>query len=188
MQLDLQTDRLQISPLQAEDLDAFVSYRQQPEVARFQSWETDFSKEQGLKLIRSQAGMSFPPSGEWLQLGVRAKSSGELLGDLALHSLDRKNHYEIGFTIAMEYQGQGFGKEAAARLLSFLFDVRGAEKVEANTDSRNIASIRLLTALGFRQQLDTSWVEEFKNETVTVHVFEVSRSDWVLASSHPKGQ
>lgn len=179
MMLDLQTNRLQISPLEAADLDAFVSYRQQPEVARFQSWDSDYSIEQGLKLIQSQAGISFPPSGEWLQLGVRDKSNGELLGDLALHSLDRENYFEIGFTIDSKHHGKGVGKEAAARLLTYLFDERGAELVEANTDSRNIASIRLLISLGFSQQTDRSWLEEFKNETVTVHVFELSRTTWV---------
>ena len=188
MKLDLQTDRLQISPLQATDLDSFVRYRQQPEVARFQSWDTDFSKEQGLTLIQSQADISFPPPGEWLQLGVRNKSTGELLGDLALHSLDRGNCYEIGFTIDLKHHGKGFGREAAARLLTYLFDERGAELVEANTDSRNVASIRLLNSLGLSQQANRSWVEEFKNETVTVCVFELNRTDWALASSHPKGQ
>jgi RimJ/RimL family protein N-acetyltransferase len=186
--LELTTNRLQISPLEFADLDPFVNYRQQPEVARFQSWDTDFSKDQGLKLIQSQADISFPPSGEWLQLGVRNKSTGELLGDLALHSLDRENCYEIGFTIDLKHHGKGFGKEAAARLLTHLFDERGAELVEANTDSRNVASIRLLTSLGFSQQASRSWVEEFKNETVTVYVFELNRTDRVLASSHPKGQ
>ena len=188
MKLDLQTDRLQISPLEAADLDSFVRYRQQPEVARFQSWDCDFSREQGLKLIQSQAGISFPPPGEWLQLGVRDKSTGKLLGDLALHSLERENSYEIGFTIAKEHQGEGIGKEAAAKLLRFLFDEIGAEFVEANTDSRNVASIRLLESLGFSQLVDRSWVEEFKSETVTVYVFEVTRSAWALVSSHPIGQ
>ena len=188
MKLELQTDRLQISPLEAVDLASFVSYRQQPEVARFQSWNCDFSQEQGLQLIQSQAGISFPPPGEWLQLGVRDNSTGELLGDLALHSLDIENSYEIGFTIAKEHQGKGFGKEAAARLLRYLFDEVGAGLVEANTDSRNICSIRLLSSLGFSQQVDRSWVEEFKGETVTVYVFAVTRSAWALVSSHPIGQ
>lgn len=180
--LDLQTHRLQISPLEAADLDAFVSYRQQPKVARFQSWGSDYAIEQGLKLIQSQAGIVFPPSGEWLQLGVRDKSTGELLGDLALHSLDRQSCYEIGFTIDSKHHGKGFGKEAAARLLAYLFEERGAELVEASTDSRNIASIRLLISLGFSQQTDRTWVEEFKNETVTVYVFELPRTAWVRTS------
>ena len=176
MALELRSDRLQISPLEVADLDAFVSYRQNSEVARFQSWESDFSLEQGLELIQSQAGISFPTQGGWLQIGIRDLSSGDLIGDLALHSLEQERCYEIGFTIATEHQGKGFGREAAARLLTYLFDERDADRVEANTDSRNVASIRLLTSLGFSQQLDRSWVEDFKNESVTVYVFEVTRS------------
>lgn len=173
MEIDIQTDRLQISPLRTEDLDAFVSYRQQPDVARFQSWSSDFSREQGLHLIESQAAFSFPPLGEWLQIGVRDKSTCNLLGDLALHSLEIQNCYEIGFTIAKEHRGKGLGKEAVAALLDYLRRDRGAKLFEANTDSRNLASIGLLKSLGFRRLVDRSWVEEFKNETVTVHVFEL---------------
>ena len=179
MALELRSDRLQISPLQVSDLDAFVNYRQNPEVARFQSWESDFSREQGLELIQSQSGIYFPAKGEWLQIGIRFLSTGDLIGDLALHSLEQEGCYEIGFTIATEHQGKGFGREAASRLLGHLFDERNADRVEASTDSRNVASIRLLSSLGFSQQIDRSWVEEFKSETVTVYVFDLTRSAWV---------
>ena len=178
MPLILQTKRLQVSPLVVEDLDAFVGYRQDPAVAKFQSWDPGFSKDQGLELIRSQSGFHFPPVGEWLQLGIRDLTSGQLVGDLALHSLEQDRSYEIGFTIAREHQGKGFGREAAVALLEYLFEQMRADCVQANTDCRNQVSIRLLESLGFSQLVDRSWVEEFKGETVTVYVFEVTRSAW----------
>jgi aminoglycoside 6'-N-acetyltransferase len=176
MRFQLETTRLSISTLELSDLDAFVRYRQDSEIARFQSWDIDFSREQGLELIHSQIGVAFPAPGDWLQLGIREISTGKLLGDLALHALESENRFEIGFTLDPAHQGKGFAKEAAAKLVEFLFKEKHALSVEASTDRRNVASIKLLKSLGFTQLPGRSWDEEFKGETVTVDVFEINRN------------
>jgi RimJ/RimL family protein N-acetyltransferase len=170
----LLTERLRIAPLALPDLESFLAYRQDPEIARFQSWEPSYSKKQALELIESQVGVVLPSKGQWLQLAIHHQASAELVGDLALHALEENNSwFEIGFTIAKKYQGQGFAKEAALRLMNEL-DFQGATKFIATTDSRNIASIKVLTALGFQQQPLKGWSEEFKNELVTVDYFETT--------------
>ncbi|MEK9536303.1 MAG: GNAT family N-acetyltransferase [Aquiluna sp.] len=166
------TNRTRISPLGLEDLEAFVAYRRVPEVARFQSWETDYSALQGRKLIESQDGMTMPLEDGWLQLAIQDIESGNLLGDLALHALRRKNSFEIGFTIAPRYQRHGYASEAASALLERLLRQHGATSVIANTDSRNVASIRTLEALGFSAVAEKTWTEWFKGENVTVLHYE----------------
>lgn len=173
MTLSLSTERLAIEPLNTQDLIAFVRYRQQPEVARFQTWETNYSLNQGQALLESQASVSFPAPGDWLQLAIRSKASGELLGDLALHSLEEPGHFEVGFTLATENQGQGIAYEAASALLDYLIDSHSAVRVIANTDSRNEPSQRLLRKLGFALRAELGWVEQFKGETVRVEFFEL---------------
>lgn len=176
MHYPLVTERLSIEPLCARDLDAFVRYRQDPEIARFQSWETSYSKDQALGLLKSQEDVLIPEKGNWLQLGVHSRTNGQLLGDLALHSLAEESlGFEIGFTFARQNQGKGFAREAASKLLEGLFSDIAAQKVIANTDSRNLRSIRLLTSLGFENQPEKSWTEQFKGETVTVQCFEKTR-------------
>ena len=177
MPFPISTTRLSISPLELGDLEVFVGYRQDPQVSRFQSWDIDFSKEQALELIQSQAGVEFPALGDWLQLGIKEISTGKLLGDLALHALEQQHRYEIGFTLDTAHQSKGFAKEAAAKLLEFLFNEKHALSVEASTDRRNIASINLLKSLGFTEVPSRSWDEEFKGETVTVDVFELHRTE-----------
>jgi aminoglycoside 6'-N-acetyltransferase len=156
------------------DLETFLAYRQDPEVARYQSWEPSYSREQAADLIQSQAEIEFPQADQWLQLGLHLVSSGKLVGDLALHALDEKNVFEIGFTIARQHQGFGYAKEAASKLLEYLFREASASKVFATCDRRNQPSINLLRKLGFQQQLEKTWVEEFKGETVTVDYFETT--------------
>ena len=175
MTFPLTTERTSIRPLALIDLTSFVSYRTDPDIARFQSWDTSYSAEQATSLIQSQQGIELPARDQWLQLAICNLETGELIGDLALHTLEEDDSYEIGFTISKMHQGKGFAKEAASCLLNFLFNQVGAKRIIASTDSRNYSSIKLLEALGFRQNLDKSWQEEFKNETVTVLFFELTR-------------
>ena len=175
MTYPLRAERLTIQPLSLDDLDAFVTYRRDPSVALFQSWDTSYSSEQGRALIEGQAGVLLPAPGEWLQLAIHSINDGELLGDLALHRLDDPQlTFEIGYTLAPLHQGKGFAREAVARLLQFLGNEVGATKVIATPDRRNEPSIRLLTALGFQLIPSKSWNEDFKGENVTVDYFEIN--------------
>jgi RimJ/RimL family protein N-acetyltransferase len=173
MPFPLLTPRVSIEPLTMRDVDEFVRYRQDPKIARYQSWDTNFSAQQGADLVQSQVDVVLPATGNWLQLAIHDRETGGLLGDLALHAIDDVElTFEIGFTIARAHQGQGFAKESALRLMEYLFTAVGATKLIATTDNRNVASINLLVALEFERVPSKSWTENFKNEEITVDYFE----------------
>ena len=156
MKYPLLTPRLSIEPLSILDLETFVSYRQTPEIARFQGWDTSYSREQAVELINAQQGILLPELDDWLQLGIRSRETDELLGDVALHALDTENRgFEIGFTVAPKHQGKGFAREAASKLMSYLASEVGAQKFVASSDRRNAPS---MGAFG-------SWIQarRFKN-------------------------
>lgn len=173
MSFPLHTHRLSIEPLGPSDLKDFVSYRQHPEIARYQSWDTSYSESQAQSLVESQAGVTLPAPGEWLQLAVHLRSTKVLVGDVAIHLLEETPRvFEIGFTVAKQHQQHGYAKEAVSRVLEFLFSDAAASKLIANTDQRNLASINLLKSLGFQHLEAKSWSEEFKGEVVIVECFE----------------
>jgi len=173
MPFPLLTPRVSIEPLTMRDVDEFVRYRQDPEIARFQSWDTNYSAQQGAELVQSQVDAALPSPGNWLQLAIHDRETGGLLGDLALHAIDDVElTFEIGFTIVRAHQGQGFAKESALRLMEFLLTEVAATKLIATTDNRNVASINLLVALEFERVPSKSWTENFKNEEITVDYFE----------------
>jgi RimJ/RimL family protein N-acetyltransferase len=183
MPYPLLTPRLSIEPLVLQDVEAFVGYRRDPEIARYQSWATDYSLTQAVELIESQHGIERPSSGDWLQLAIRDRMSGALLGDLGLHALQSsEGSYEIGVTLAAEHQGQGIAREAVRRLLEFLFDEVGATNVIASCDSRNVSSIKLLEALGFHGVPAKRWSEIFKGESILMEFFEMTPPNWLRLS------
>ena len=170
----LLTSRLSIEPLADCDLESFVAYRQDPEIARFQSWDTNYAKEQAIGLIESQAGVSLPSEGNWLQLAVHDLVTKELIGDVAVHLVSANEAiYELGFTVGKVHQQKGYASEAVSVVIGLLVKA-GARKLIAHTDNRNEPSIRLLGALSFTQKLEKSWSENFKDELVTVDYFELT--------------
>ena len=183
MDYPLETPRLSISPLTYAELETFVSYRQDPAIARYQSWEVTYSIGDAQDLVSSQAGVDLPGVDQWLQLAIRHKETGNHVGDLALHNLGNQV-FEIGFTIASAQQGQGFAKESASRLIRQLFDEGIAQVIVANTDARNSASIGLLTSLGFSQVVENGWEEEFKGEHVFVQHFVLNKGSLGTFSDH----
>lgn len=147
----LLTPRLRLRPLTSPDAPALAGYRNDPAVARYQSWIIPYTVADATMLIEELA-QSDPTVPGWFQYGIERRSDGELIGDLGVRLFENTRQAEIGFTIAASAQGTGFGQEAVRRILDHLFVVVGLHKVSAECDARNTASAHLLTRVGFRQE------------------------------------
>jgi RimJ/RimL family protein N-acetyltransferase len=169
MSLPKRTDRLVLDPLSSGDRDAFVAYRQVPDVARWQSWTPDYSTADADDLIADQPTQIELGSGNWIQIAIRDAATGELLGDVAVHSLaDQPDTYELGVTLMPTSQGRGVATEALGVMVDMLFSEYGAHRLFAITDARNEPVARLFTRLGFRHEgrnVDADW---FKGEWTTI--------------------
>ena len=144
----LTTERLTVRRFQMSDLDAFVAIRNDPEVARYQSWSA-------LNLAAAQvfiAAMSSAEpgvAGAWFQFALAEKSTNQFIGDCALHiKADEPRHAEIGFTLARQAHGQGLATEALTALFDYLFQTHKLLRLIAICDVRNRGSIALLEQIG----------------------------------------
>jgi RimJ/RimL family protein N-acetyltransferase len=85
-------------------------------------------------------------------LAVILRGTGTLIGRVTYFDLNFRNRSaEIGYLLAPAARGKGFGREAVALLLGYLFGGLGLNKVCAQTASINAASTKLLEALGFQR-------------------------------------
>ena len=178
----LETERLIIRRFRSEDLDSFVAYRADPDVARFQSWE-NFTRAEGVAFIAEMARQHPDTPGEWFQFAIELKSTGRMIGDCALHDLaDRPNEAEIGVTLARAYRGRGYAGEAIAGLLGYAFGTLGKSRIEALTDVRNAGSIAVLERLGFVRDAAMREPVEFKGEICSEFLYLLSRDSWRAGS------
>jgi aminoglycoside 6'-N-acetyltransferase len=180
----LRTARLTLRRFRAEDAAALAAYRSDPDVARFQGWESPFLEEQAAAFIAELAGTHPDTAGEWFQLAVTETATGELVGDVGMGpDGDDPRLARIGFTVAPARQGRGLATEAVTAVLDHLFRVRGKHRVAADCDVRNTASVALLERVGMRREahhLASSW---WKGEWTDEYVYAVLADEWL--ARHP---
>lgn len=165
------TPRLTLRPFRPADLPAFLAYRNDPEVARFQGWATPMSEEAARDFLDENARPSWPLAGG-IQIAVALTASDELLGDLYVAEYGGDSRQAIiGYSLARQQQGRGYATEAVSGLLEQLFRAHGLHRVVATVDARNGPSIALLERLGMRREghfrqafydeVDGAWCDEY---------------------------
>jgi RimJ/RimL family protein N-acetyltransferase len=173
--LPIVTKRLILRRFEDLDLEEFVNYHCDPQVARYQSW-SEIDTEQAQSFIRGQRAVPFAAPSEWFQIAIADVSNNRLLGDVGVCVRATGTVAEIGFTLARRSQGRGIAFEAVSRVLRLIFEATPVECVEASTDLRNAASMRLLMRLGFNQVKIES--ARFKGETCEEATYELRQADW----------
>ena len=142
MPIPFETERCRVRPFEENDIEAFLSYRNNLDWMRYQGFK-------GKKYLEYKAALLQKPKfKEGVQLAVVDKQTGELIGDLYLRL--EKNTGWIGYTIAPQFARQGFAFEVVTQLLLELRQA-GLTQVKAGVEEQNIASIQLLKKLGFEQ-------------------------------------
>ena len=175
--LPVHSSRLTLRRFQEKDLLAFVSYRSDPEVARFQSWSS-INDDEARDFIREQQRAQLGVPGEWFQIAIAQRQTDALLGDVGVCiKRDDPTSAEIGFTLSRENQGKGLASEAVRVVLAIIFEETEVERIEAITDSRNVASIELLRRLGMRpERTEQAW---FKGSPCREYTFVLEKKDWL---------
>ncbi len=175
----IETNRVRLRHFTEADLPIFLAYRNDPEVARYQSWEAtseaearDFIQEQKIR----QPGIP----GQWFQIAIELKETGKLIGDCGLKIFeDDAQQAELGFTLAREYQGKGLAFEAVSGVLDYVFGTLVLHRVIAIVDCENTASVALLERLGMRREghfIQNVW---FKGKWGDEYLYAILGEEWL---------
>lgn len=174
------TERLLLRRLLPEDAEVFADYRTDPRVYAYQSegWES-FNTEKAIKFIEELDSIEPGSKDTWFQIGIELKETGELIGDCGIHTLSEDlMQAEIGYTIAPKFQKKGYGIEAVAGVVGFIFEKMDMHRITATVDTRNLASALLLEKLGFRREghfIKNIW---FRGEYADEYQYAILRGEW----------
>ncbi len=147
--LKIRTDRLAIRPLESADAEDMFHYRYDDEIKKYQSFHPE-NIEKVSSFIKENT-LHFNVQDNWYQLGIF--KADKLIGDIGIHFIGPQNmQCEIGYTIAVQHQRNGYGKESVCGVVSYLFNELKKHRIIASLDPENIGSIRLLESTGFRKE------------------------------------
>lgn len=144
--LIIRSDRIFLRPLNAADAKALFSYRSKPEVSIFQLWKP-VEISDAVEFISKAKFQSELGNNKWNQFAVCLNSNQEIIGDIGI--LLNNDKAEIGFTIAPDFQRNGFALESVTCLIRYLFQKQRVNVIIAHSDPKNMASVNLLQKIGF---------------------------------------
>lgn len=174
----LETPRLRLRRFRENDLAPFMAYRNDPDVARYQSWEhISLVEAQAFIQAEREARLGIPGVG--MQIAIELKETGALIGDCYFHvDADEPRQAEIGYTLATSAQGRGLATEAVGAWLTYAFHAFHLHRVTAIVDCENARSVALLERLGFRREghfLQNIW---FKGKWGDEYLYATLREEW----------
>jgi len=175
MPLPRATTRLTLRRLSVADLSAFQAYRQCEELSRYQGWTPQPDSEAIVFLNEMTSITLFQPQ-IWGQIGITEGINGPLIGDIGICLSADGRSADIGFTLSKPHHGKGLASEAVREAMAMLFEETDIERVIGITDSRNVASIRLLKRIGMK--LHSTDKAMFRGEECDEHTYHFERRAW----------
>jgi [ribosomal protein S5]-alanine N-acetyltransferase len=144
----LATARLQLRPFADTDADGLFALHGDEHVLRYWDsppWREPARAERFIASCRQMA-----EEGTGVRLAVDRLADGAFIGwcSLSRWNSDYRSA-SLGYCFAEAAWGKGYATEAASALLGWAFDTLDLNRVQAEADTRNAASGRVLEKLGF---------------------------------------
>lgn len=111
--------------------------------------------------------------------GVADRQDDRIIGHATLFKWDQEQRRaEVGYSVRRDKWGHGFASEAVATLIEFGFERLDLRRLEADSDPRNAASMRVLEKLGFVREgyMRERW--EIGGEVQDAVCFGLLRREW----------
>ena len=90
-----------------------------------------------------------PEQWEWYAIWMIELKDGTHIGEMCFKGLDSDGIVEIGYGIMEQYQEHGYATEAVKAISNWAFQEPKISSIEAEIDSKNIASKKVLEKCGF---------------------------------------
>ncbi|WP_417320798.1 GNAT family N-acetyltransferase [Emcibacter sp.] len=173
----IETDRLRLRPFEPGDAAGLSAILSDWEVTRWLSTNVPFpfSEQDGQEMIRARAADW--DAGTGASYGVFDPASGEQLGGVRVFAFDPVS--EIGYWLARETWGKGYGSEILKAVASACFTHSPIEQIVAQTSADNKGSQRILEKAGFIHEGQTP--DEFArcgHEHGCGEFYRLKKEDW----------
>lgn len=153
----MKTERLVLRNVMPQDADVMFDYRNNEICSRYQRGQAkDYTEIVKMIERRQRDILSVDES---FMLAVALKETNEMIGEIVVRP--KNDTIELGYTFSYKYHRHGYAFEALTVLIDQLHRRASDRAFISFTDPQNIASMRLLCKLGYR---DMGYVPEIKSQ------------------------
>jgi len=162
---------LNLRVMEKEDLSLLAEWFNNPEVFGEYNPLRQLSKVETEKMLESPLE---------LKPFIIEKKDGTKIGFIAhfhvLHPSGSK--LEIGYTLIPNERGKGYCTEAIQIMVDFLFLSRETMRIQATTDTRNLASQKVLEKTGFKKEGTLRKYIFVRGELRDAYLYSILREEW----------
>ena len=173
----LHTDRLRLRAFDDGDAQDLFALHSNARVLRYWDappWSDPARAERFIAACRQMAA-----EGSGARLAVERASDGAFIGWCGLIAWNPAyRSASLGYCYDEAAWGHGYASEAARALLGWAYDTLDLNRVQAETDTRNVASARVLEKLGFRREGTLREDCVVDGEVSDSWVYGLLRRDW----------
>ncbi len=173
----LVTKRLIVRPVRIGDAQDLFDYSRDPEVARHVLWEAHKSVHQTRQYVRfllRQYRLCAPSS-----FVIELRQTGRVIGTIGYMWVQPENRSaEVGYSLSRAYWNQGIMSEALSAVVEFGFESLHLNRVEAQHESDNPASGRVMEHVGMRHEGHLRQRLYNKGRFVDVELYAVLKADF----------
>ena len=174
---DLESARLLIRLVTQADLPALLTVNSDDAVTRYLPYASWRGMEDARNWYTRMSGLR--AAGSALQFAILERRSGTAIGSCLLFRYEESSaRAELGYVLGRAHWGQGYMYEALRRLIDCAFNELGLRRLEAEVDTRNARSARVLTRLGFTAEglLRERWLT--RGEPCSVTAYGLLQREW----------
>jgi len=144
----LETERLLLRPLSADEVDCLYCISNEPNV-RLYLWDNEPVSEETIEGFVAQSDRMFSEVKIGV-FGVRMRGREDLLGFCGFVRLEGMEEPELWYELTQKVWGKGIATEAAWACVRYAFEEVGMERVISGVDAPNTASLRVIEKLGMK--------------------------------------
>ena len=169
---ELTTDRLLIRAFRKEDLVAYSGFRKDPLFVRYlPGGEALLPHAEEISRSRIKEFVDGWKRGFGV-FAIELRETGELIGQAGLAKTRRESEVELLYALTPSAWGRGYAQEAAQACLDFGFREVNLERIVAFAVPENLASTRVMVAIGMR------FVGEDSYNGFNVVRYDISQDAW----------
>jgi RimJ/RimL family protein N-acetyltransferase len=182
----LHTPRLRLRPFTPADADAIFALHSNPIILRY--WDSPAWTDRARTTRFLDICEQMQQEGSGARLAIERAADAAFIGVCNLFNWNPTHRSaKLGYVLDIPAWGQGFATEAAGTLLQWSFNTLDLNRVQAETDTRNAASNRVLEKLGFRHEGTLRQDCIVDGEISDSRVYGLLRRDWTDAAKSPAG-
>jgi ribosomal-protein-alanine N-acetyltransferase len=142
----LETERLLLRPMWADDLDDLFALRSDPQVLQFVGQGKPWTREETAEKLRQVARhWDEHGFGMWAMLD---RADGRFVGWCGIGSWHQMPDVEVGYTLAPPFWSRGLATEAVRCMLRYAFEVLRLPRVVGVARVGNVASQKVMLKAG----------------------------------------